>query len=118
VQNQSQLVMYDTKGAGRPILSNEETEGWLQPNQPLKADDHALLLHLQDSGTSAGRFRHITRYRAARFCKRNSARKEKRERDGETEKERERVRGGGGEEGRGQRENHLGLRDDRFPKAG
>ncbi|KAH0946793.1 hypothetical protein HN011_002560 [Eciton burchellii] len=70
VQNQSQLVMYDTKGAGRPILSNEETEGWLQPNQPLKADDHALLLHLQDSGTSAGRFRHITRYeyRDGRFA--------------------------------------------------
>jgi len=57
-------MMYDTKGAGKPVLTNEETEGWLQPNQPLKADDHALLLHLEDSGTSAGRFRHITRYNA------------------------------------------------------
>jgi len=77
--------MYDTKGAGNSILSNEETEGWLQPNQPLKADGHALLLHLQDSGTSAGRFRHITRYSRTvlqtRLC--------------ENERERERGRGDG-----------------------
>ncbi|RLU22782.1 hypothetical protein DMN91_005060 [Ooceraea biroi] len=62
VQNQSQLIMYDTKGGSNLILANEETEGWLQPNRPIKVGNHALLLRLEDSGISAGRFRHITRY--------------------------------------------------------
>ncbi|KAL6257404.1 hypothetical protein P5V15_010976 [Pogonomyrmex californicus] len=63
VQNQSQLVMYDTQGSGNPILYDEETEGWLQPNRPIKSGTYALLLRREDSGTSAGRFRHINRYK-------------------------------------------------------
>lgn len=61
VQNQSQLIMYDTQGTSKPILYDEEIEGWLQPSRPVKADDYALLLRLKDSGTNAGKFRHIDR---------------------------------------------------------
>lgn len=62
VQNQSQLIMYDTQGISKPILHDEEIEGWLQPNRPIRAgDDYALLLRWQDSGTNAGKFRHIVR---------------------------------------------------------
>ncbi|XP_020277836.1 venom dipeptidyl peptidase 4 isoform X2 [Pseudomyrmex gracilis] len=63
VQTKSQLIMYDTQGAGNPILKDEETEGWLQPNRPVIAGGgYALLLRRVDSGSSAGRFRHIIRY--------------------------------------------------------
>ncbi|XP_012223654.1 venom dipeptidyl peptidase 4 isoform X2 [Linepithema humile] len=62
VQNQSQLIMYDTQGTSSPILDEEETEGWLQPNHPTKAAGYALILQREDSNTSAGRFRHIIRY--------------------------------------------------------
>lgn len=62
VQNQSQLIMYDTQGTGSPILNDEETEGWLQPNRPVRAAGYALLLQREDSNTSAGRFRHVIRY--------------------------------------------------------
>lgn len=62
VQNQSQLIMYDTQGTSKPILYDEEIEGWLQPNRPIRAGDYALLLRLKDSGTNAGKFRHIDRY--------------------------------------------------------
>uniref|UniRef100_A0A348G603 Venom dipeptidyl peptidase 4 n=1 Tax=Odontomachus monticola TaxID=613454 RepID=A0A348G603_ODOMO len=62
VQNQSQLVFYDTQGIGKPIWYDEEREGWLQPNSPTKVGNYALLLRREDSGISAGRFRHIVRY--------------------------------------------------------
>ncbi|KAM0733934.1 Venom dipeptidyl peptidase 4 [Formica fusca] len=62
VQNQSQLIMYDTQGTSKPILYDEEIEGWLQPNRPIRAGVYALLLRLKDSGTNAGKFRHIDRY--------------------------------------------------------
>ncbi|XP_032666841.1 venom dipeptidyl peptidase 4-like isoform X2 [Odontomachus brunneus] len=62
VQNQSQLVIYDTQGTGKLIWYDEEREGWLQPNSPTKVGNYALLLRREDSGTSAGRFRHIVRY--------------------------------------------------------
>lgn len=61
VQNESQLIMYDTKGNGSPILNNEETEGWLQPKRLIKIGNYALLLRMEDSGTTAGRFQHVTR---------------------------------------------------------
>ncbi|XP_071555267.1 venom dipeptidyl peptidase 4 [Temnothorax nylanderi] len=62
VQNQSQLTMYNTQGDIKSVLFDEETEGWLQPNIPIKTGDYALYLRREDSGTSAGRFRHIDRY--------------------------------------------------------
>lgn len=61
VQNQSLLIMYDTQGISKPIIYDEEIEGWLQPNRPIRAGDYALLLRWKDSGTNAGRFRHIVR---------------------------------------------------------
>ncbi|XP_011154777.2 venom dipeptidyl peptidase 4 isoform X1 [Harpegnathos saltator] len=62
VQNQSQLVMYDTQGAAKPVWYDEERRGWLQPNSPMRVGQHALLLHREDSGSSAGKFQHIVRY--------------------------------------------------------
>ncbi|XP_011871066.1 PREDICTED: venom dipeptidyl peptidase 4-like [Vollenhovia emeryi] len=62
VQNQSQLTMYDMQGDAKLVLYDEETEGWLQPNSPIKAGDYALLLRREDSGTGDGRFRHIVKY--------------------------------------------------------
>ncbi|XP_014479089.1 PREDICTED: venom dipeptidyl peptidase 4 isoform X2 [Dinoponera quadriceps] len=62
VQNQSQLVMYDAQGTAKLVWYDEEREGWLQPNSPVKVGNYALLLRQEDSGTSAGKFRHIVRY--------------------------------------------------------
>ncbi|XP_018355747.1 PREDICTED: venom dipeptidyl peptidase 4 [Trachymyrmex septentrionalis] len=62
VQNQSQMTMYDIQGDAKLVLSDEETEGWLQPNLPIRTRDYILLLRREPSGTSAGRFRHINRY--------------------------------------------------------
>ncbi|XP_012054228.1 PREDICTED: venom dipeptidyl peptidase 4 [Atta cephalotes] len=64
VQNQSQMTMYNIQGDAKLVLSDEETEGWLQPNFPIKTRDYTyiLLLRRESSGTSAGRFRHINRY--------------------------------------------------------
>lgn len=61
VQNQSQMIMYNTQGNTQSIMYDEETEGWLQPNCPIKTGDYALHLRRENSGTSAGRFRHINR---------------------------------------------------------
>ncbi|KYN43954.1 Venom dipeptidyl peptidase 4 [Trachymyrmex septentrionalis] len=60
--NQSQMTMYDIQGDAKLVLSDEETEGWLQPNLPIRTRDYILLLRREPSGTSAGRFRHINRY--------------------------------------------------------
>lgn len=62
VQNQSQITMYGTWGNAKSVLYDKETEGWLQPNNPIRTGDYALLLRREHSGTSAGRFRHINRY--------------------------------------------------------
>lgn len=62
VQNQSQITMYNTQGDAKSVLCDEETEGWLQPNFPIRSRDYLLLLRREPSGTSAGRFRHINRY--------------------------------------------------------
>ncbi|KAG5333282.1 VDPP4 peptidase, partial [Acromyrmex heyeri] len=62
VQNQSQMTMYDIQGDAKLVLSDEETEGWLQPNLPIRTRDYILLLRREPSGTSAGKFRHINRY--------------------------------------------------------
>ncbi|XP_018402470.1 PREDICTED: venom dipeptidyl peptidase 4-like [Cyphomyrmex costatus] len=62
VQNQSQMTMYSIQGDAKLVLSDEETEGWLQPNRPIRTRDYILLLRREPSGTSAGRFRHINRY--------------------------------------------------------
>lgn len=62
VQNQSQLIIYDTQdNTSKPVLYDEEIEGWLQPNRPIRVGDYALLLRWKDSGTNAGKFRHIDR---------------------------------------------------------
>lgn len=61
MQNQSLLVMYDTQGISKSIFYDEESKGWLQPNRPIRAGDYALLLRWKDSGTKAGKFRHIDR---------------------------------------------------------
>lgn len=64
VQNQSQLIIYDTQdNTSKPVLYDEEIEGWLQPNRPIRVGDYALLLRWKDSGTNAGKFRHIDRYK-------------------------------------------------------
>lgn len=62
VQNQSQMTMYNIQGDVKLVLSDEETEGWLQPNIPIRTRDYILLLRREPSGTNAGRFRHINRY--------------------------------------------------------
>ncbi|KAL0119761.1 hypothetical protein PUN28_007890 [Cardiocondyla obscurior] len=64
VQNQSQLTMYNVQGDAKLVLFDEETEGWLQPNNPIKSYRNNYVLHLrrEQSGTNAGRFRHINRY--------------------------------------------------------
>lgn len=61
VQNQSQLVLYDTQGTGNNVWYDEEREGWLQPNSPVRIRNCVLLLRREDSGTNAGKFRHIVR---------------------------------------------------------
>jgi len=63
VQNQSVMIMYNTQGDAKSVLYDEETEGWLQPNFPVKTlyNDYILLLRREHSGTSAGRFRHINK---------------------------------------------------------
>lgn len=61
MQNQSQLVIYDTHGTGKLTWYDEEREAWVQPNKPWKVGDYAVLLHREESGTSAGKFLHVVR---------------------------------------------------------
>ncbi|XP_076242870.1 venom dipeptidyl peptidase 4 isoform X2 [Calliopsis andreniformis] len=62
VQNIAQLVLYDTNGNANNILYQEEPEGWLRVHPPVYHKQFAVILKLQDSGTTAGRFLHVTRF--------------------------------------------------------
>lgn len=63
VQNVAQLVLYDAvTGSGSYLLYLEEPNGWLEVPTPIFYDGYLLMLKSQDSGTSAGAFRHLTRF--------------------------------------------------------
>ncbi|CAL7943995.1 unnamed protein product [Xylocopa violacea] len=62
VQNTAQIVLYDTKGNANNIYYEKETEGWLRIQPPLYHNQYVIVAKLQDSGTSAERFQHATRF--------------------------------------------------------
>ncbi|KAK9306463.1 hypothetical protein QLX08_002845 [Tetragonisca angustula] len=63
VQNKAQIVLYDTKGNSTNIYYEEESEGWLRILPPVFYNEHVIIVKLQDSGTSAGRFQHAIRFK-------------------------------------------------------
>nr|XP_031850173.1 venom dipeptidyl peptidase 4 [Nomia melanderi] len=62
VQNRAQLVRYDVAGNADNMLLQREDEGWLRIQPPVYHNQYAVVLKLQNTGTSAGRFVHATRY--------------------------------------------------------
>ena len=62
VQNKAQIVLYDTKGNSSNIYYEEESKGWLRILPPVFHKEYVIIVKLQDSGTSAGRFQHATRF--------------------------------------------------------
>ncbi|XP_043527094.1 venom dipeptidyl peptidase 4 isoform X2 [Frieseomelitta varia] len=63
VQNKAQIVLYDTKGNSSNIYYEEESEGWLRILPPIFYNEYVIIVKLQDSGTSAGRFQHAVRFK-------------------------------------------------------
>ena len=61
-QNTAQIVSYDLQGKESYVLAVKEKEGWVILSELFYHDGYLIFRANQESGTSAGKFMHITRF--------------------------------------------------------